>query len=68
MNKKPSRLSLTKETVRRLSPAILPQVAGGEASRDLTNCTQCSTPSYCGGRCLPTPSLVFHCETETCPL
>jgi natural product precursor len=61
MNKKPKKLSLSKETLRSLDQSDFSHVAGG-ATAFQTNCGTCTTPSYCR-RCQPTPSLLSMCLT-----
>lgn len=62
MRKRLKKLSLNRETVRKLDVDFLAQVAGGSdtiASVQYTNCSGCSTPTYCGRKCAQLPSSPF---------
>jgi natural product precursor len=57
MRKKLKKLSLNRETVRKLNVDELEFVAGGTfVTAEYTNCSGCSTPTYCGRKCAQAPS------------
>ncbi|HYG61674.1 MAG TPA: hypothetical protein VEL74_03765 [Thermoanaerobaculia bacterium] len=64
MHKKAKKLSLSRETVRTLDQSFLPNIAGADTAFQ-TNCGTCTNPSYCR-RCLPSPTFLYGCETNTC--
>lgn len=67
MRKKPRKLTLSRETLSKLDPSHLQQVAGATfVSADYTNCTTCSTPTYCGARCAHPPSSPQLTGCPTC--
>jgi len=69
MRKKPRKLILNRETVRKLDVQELEQAQGGTftyATAQYTNCTTCSTPTYCGRKCAGEPSSPILTECNTC--
>lgn len=70
MHKKLRKLTLSRETLRKLDPAVLDQVGGNgptdPASALYTNCATCSSPSYCGLKCRQVPSSPFLTGCQTC--
>jgi natural product precursor len=68
MHKKLKKLTLNRETLRKLDVENLQQVAGGytENSAAYTNCATCSTPTYCGRKCYQVPSSPFLTGCEGC--
>jgi len=70
MRKKPRKLILNRETVRKLDVSELGTVAAGDpyVTAQYTNCSGCSTPTYCGRRCAQVPSSPLLTECPGCQL
>lgn len=67
MRKKLKKLALNRETVRKLNVDELAFIAGGTfVTAAYTNCSGCSTPTYCGRKCYYPPSSPMLTACEGC--